>query len=71
MKLKRFRLVRETDVTGISGTGVVAEGIEFTNGWCVIVWLTEVNSMGFYPSVKNVDYIHGHEGATKIEWIDE
>lgn len=69
-RLRRFQLVRETDVTGISGTGIVAEGVEFTNGWCTIVWLTEVNSMGFYPSIKNVELIHGHEGATKVSWLD-
>lgn len=30
--MNRFELVRDVDVTGISGTGVVAEGVEFSDG---------------------------------------
>ena len=34
--IKRFRFKRTEDVSGISGTGIVAEGVEFTNGKVVM-----------------------------------
>lgn len=37
-RARRFHLVRDDDETGISGTGVVAEGIEFSNGMCAACW---------------------------------
>ena len=42
--MQRFSLKRLEDETGISGTGYVAEGVEFTHGKCVLVWLTEPGS---------------------------
>ena len=63
-----FYLDREEDATGVSGTGVVAEGVQFSDGSCVLRWLTGVRSTVFYNSIADVDYIHGHKGATKIVW---
>jgi hypothetical protein len=42
--MKRFRLVRDRDVSGVSGTGIVAEGTMFSDGTCVLRWLTEIYS---------------------------
>lgn len=67
---KRFYLARDHDLTGISGTGVVAEGVEFSTGWVALTWLTEVNSLCFYPSIENVKQIHGHAGSTRVMWLD-
>ena len=67
---RRFQLVRDTDVTGVSGTGVVAEGCEFSTGWVGLTWLTAVNSLVFYPAIENVAHIHGHGGSTRIVWLD-
>ena len=36
-----FYLNRLIDKSGVSGTGVVAEGVVFTNGKCVLTWLSE------------------------------
>ena len=69
--MRRFYLVREVDESGVSGTGVVAEGMEFTSGRCVIKWLTATSSMGVYESAKDLKAIHGHGGNTKIKWIDK
>lgn len=69
--MRRFQLVREEDITGVSGTGIVAEGVLFSKGWVALTWLTEVNSMVFYPKIDNVYYIHGHGGSTRVEWLDE
>lgn len=63
---RTFKLVRTQDETGISGTGVVAEGIEFTNGWCALSWLTAMHSVAVYPNVRAVEAIHGHNGRTKV-----
>lgn len=68
--LRRFLLVRDDDKTGMSGTGVVAEGIEFSDGSCVMRWLTPVGSTCVYPSAKAVEYIHGHSGASRLLFAD-
>ena len=80
-QMRRFKLVRTVDVTGISGTGVVAEGIEFSDGTTVVRWLeagvSEQNKARgvspttvVHPSAASVIALHGHNGATTIEWID-
>ena len=69
-EIRRFRLKRTTDESGISGTGYVAEGVKFSNGNCVITWLTDTSSMGIYHSTVELIHIHGHNGTTEICWID-
>lgn len=68
--MKLFRLNRVIDETGISGTGYVAEGVQFTNGKVVLQWTTETSSMTFFNSIEDVEKIHGHGGLTQIEWVD-
>lgn len=69
--MRRFQLVREEDVTGISGTGVVAEGIQFSDGHTVIHWCAgEHRSTVVWESIESVEAIHGHGGATQICWVD-
>lgn len=80
-QMRRFRLIRTVDVTGISGTGVVAEGIEFSDGTTVVRWLeagvSEQNKARgvapttvVHPSVASVLALHGHNGATTVDWVD-
>jgi hypothetical protein len=38
--MRRFLMERERDVSGVSGTGVVLEGVQFSTGVVVIHWLT-------------------------------
>lgn len=65
--MKTFVLFREEDVTGISGTGIVAEGVEFSNGKTVIQWVVgEHQSTVVWDNIEAVEAIHGHGGATKI-----
>jgi hypothetical protein len=68
---RRFELVRHRDVSGVSGTGVVAEGIEWSDGTVALRW------GGHYPTTTvwqdGIDAllaIHGHNGATVIRWLD-
>lgn len=66
--MKKFQLVREEDETGISGTGVVAEGVQSTNGKCVLFWLSELKSVAVYDSISELKAIHGHNGKTQVVW---
>jgi len=68
--MRRFHLVRVEDVSGVSGTGRVCEGLQFSDGTCVLRWLTEFRSTAVYASVEDVHRIHGHNGATRLEWVD-
>jgi hypothetical protein len=70
-QMRRFILVRLNDATGISGTGVVAEGAVFTDGLSVIHWLKEPYAMGVYKTLNDVIAVHGHEGGTQLQFIDE
>jgi hypothetical protein len=68
--MRRFQLARDVDVTGISGTGVVADGVLFPDGVCVIRWRGDHQSTVIWPSIQDVEIIHGHGGSTRIEWLD-
>ena len=76
--MRRFHLERHVDETGVSGTGRVAEGVQFSNGKCVLTWLTDQHqingdnwsSVGVYASIEAVDLVHGHNGLTQIVFED-
>jgi hypothetical protein len=72
MTARRFELHRDDDITGVSGTGVVAEGIAFTDGTVALRWRSEwPTSVVFHDrGVDAVKAIHGHGGATRIVWLD-
>lgn len=72
MGSRRFVLERLEDPTGISGTGHIAEGVEFSDGFVVLRWMTEWRSTGVYEQgIKAIETIHGHGGATRVVWLDE
>jgi hypothetical protein len=71
MPPRRFKLVRNVDASGISGTGVVAEGVCFSSGEVALKWMTPVWSCVFYLSMTAVEQIHGHNGNTVVEWMDD
>lgn len=66
-----FRLVRDEDVSGVSGTGIVAEGVEFIDGTVALRWMSEhPTSVVFHDrGIDSVRAIHGHDGRTRIEFI--
>lgn len=68
--VRLFKLVRDEDISGISGTGTVAEGVKFSDGTCVLRWITEHRSTAIYSSIEELDAIHGHAGRTRIVWVD-
>lgn len=68
--MRRFNLIRTEDASGVSGVGNVAQGVQFDDGICVMRWLTSTASTAHYDSITDVVTIHGHEGRTKVSWID-
>lgn len=59
-------------MTGVSGTGIVAEGVEFSSGVVSLTWLSDwPTSVVFHDrGIESVEAVHGHNGATVIEWLD-
>lgn len=68
--MQRFHLVRDVDVSGSSGTGVVAEGVVLSDGRAVMHWLRAPCSTQAYRHVQEVLNIHGHGGSTRVEVLD-
>ncbi len=68
--MRLFVLNRVEDATGVSGTGIIAEGVQLTNGRCVLSWMTQHTSTGIYDNIEELEKIHGHQGMTKVEWVD-
>lgn len=69
--MRTFEVIRDIDRSGISGTGKVAEGTEYTDGVCTLHWLTKWNSTVVYPNIQHVINIHGHDGATRFVFHDD
>ena len=68
---RRFHLVRDADISGVSGTGVVAEGIRFSDGTAVTRWIVgDHPSTVVWPRTESVIAVHGHGGATRLLWLD-
>lgn len=68
---RRFVLDRHKDATGTSGTGVVAEGICFSNGKVALHWLSHLGAVNVYDSMHVCTALHGHMGDTVVVWLDE
>lgn len=64
--MRTFYLNRIKDISGISGTGKIAQGIEFDNGKVAMTWLTDTSSTVVYDRIEDVETIHGHSGATEV-----
>jgi hypothetical protein len=63
---RTFYLDRTVDKTGISGTGRVAQGLQFSNGFCLLQWLVEPRSEDWHFSIESIQKIHGHDGTTTL-----
>ena len=70
MKLQQFYLHRKTDVSGISGTGVIAHGVILPSGSVVMEWVTTHGSIAIYKSINEIQAVHGHNGQTEIIYVD-
>lgn len=67
--MRTFVLRRLEDVSGVSGLGVVAEGVEWTCGKVSLCWLGNYQSTEQADSLHVIEATHGHGGKTLIEWV--
>jgi hypothetical protein len=67
---RRFYLYRTEDWSGVSGVGVVATGVQFSDGNCALRWNSEFKSTAVYDDIETVENIHGHGGRTKVMFLD-
>lgn len=66
--MRTFLLVRDVDDTGISGTGIVAEGIEFSDKSVAMRWKGESPSTSIWANIRHMLLIHGHGTKSRVEW---
>lgn len=68
--MRRFLLNRHVDVSKVSGEGIVAEGVQFSDGNVCIRWRSETPSTVMWASVDDAMKVHGHDGKTEVLWLD-
>lgn len=71
--MRRFHIVREDDPNGMSGVGIVGEGVQFTDGTCAYRFInTEFRIESIADNIHQVEALHSHlfKDPTRIEWID-
>ncbi len=84
--VRRFELHRDQDVSGVSGVGVVADGVQFPDpctfifpdggraempaGWVRLIWRGELTSTVLWENAAMAERVHGHNGATRLVWVD-
>jgi hypothetical protein len=67
---RTFKVMRNTDVSGVSGAGHVADGVLFGDGTTVLRWRSEHRSTAVYEDFETMRAIHGHDGATVFEFSE-
>jgi hypothetical protein len=68
---RRFVLIRNEDVSGVSGTGIVGEGVQFSNGKVAMTWFSHLGSVTTMDNMEVLKKTSVHKGNTKIMWLDE
>lgn len=66
MTLTVYAMVRDMDVSGVSGVGHVGDVAVFPDGTAVLRWRGELVSTAIYPSMSMLREIHGHDGCTRF-----
>ncbi len=67
-----FKMVRNADETGVSGTGVVAEGCVFGNWLVAVCWTSATPCMQTWMSFEAFQAIHitpHPTNGTELEWL--
>jgi len=68
--MRAFYLVRTEDVSGVSGTGIVAYGVVLPSGRAVMEWNSRWQTLTIFTSLDQVQKIHGHQGRTQVRLGD-
>lgn len=70
MTAQWYAVVRDVDVTQISGTGVVAWVLELDHGhlmwWDTVLEEEETETLEWFRTQRKFDVIHGHKGCTRL-----
>lgn len=69
-KERAFVLQRNVDVSGVSGTGLVAHGMRHADGNVTVWWLGKHPTTTHHVDMVSVIDIHGHGGKTAIRWCE-
>jgi len=67
--MKLYEMIRDEDVSGVSGTGPVGEIVEFESGWCAVSfygYTADVPNVIVYSKLSDAEKIHGHQGRTRL-----
>ncbi len=56
--MKTFKIIRNEDVSGVSGIGHVIDGVVFEDGTTVIQWLRKWKSIAIYKSFEEFKAVH-------------
>jgi hypothetical protein len=65
-----FVLERTEDVSGVSGTGTVADGVLWPTGQVCVCWRGPRSSIAVWQTLDDAIAIHGHDGKTKAVFLD-
>lgn len=68
---RRFQLERLNDVSGVSGVGIVADGVQWPDGKVTVRWRGPRPSTVCWDGMADVVAVHGHQGATRVLWLDD
>lgn len=69
---RRFYLERKDDVTGLSGTGRVLEGVVWQNGKVTVQWRPPLATITIYDSFEIFEqlHVHGHPSINVVRWLE-
>lgn len=70
---RTFKLYRDKDVSGVSGTGLICEGVLFSDGHSAVHWLGQWPLTTAHPEgLSSVFAIHDHggRGDLRLVWDD-
>ena len=73
--IETFTICRQGDESGVSGTGVVIEGVQYATGQVVLHWLTPFpkGSIAIFESIEDFKRVHVNphpSNKTIITWSD-
>jgi hypothetical protein len=71
---RAFKLYRDKDLNGVSGTGLICEGALFSDGHAVIHWLGQYPLTTPHPDgLSSIFAIHDHggKGDLRLVWEDD
>tara|TARA_R100001129_G_C5310687_1_gene245087 strand:- start:617 stop:958 length:342 start_codon:yes stop_codon:yes gene_type:complete len=73
--IETFTVCRQSDESGVSGTGVVIEGVQYATGQVVLHWLTPFpkGSIAIFESLTDFKKVHINphpDNKTIITWSD-